>query len=492
MKRTEIALVGLVVLIGLGGCVNRQAQQQAKRTEQIVSDPSRPVTVARVGTANLAATLEISGAITTSLDTEIGAKAAGRLAAVYVKDGDRVRTGQIIAIQETTDLSQKVSQASAQVSAARSQLSQASTNARLTPQRSAAAVRSAQAQLRQARAQLQKVRAGARMEERAQLRAQVAAAESAKRTADRDLERKRALYAEGAIARQQVEAAENVSATAASQLESARQALAIAENGARPEDIVAAVQQVSIAEEAVRTARANQSLDAVLNEQVDTARANLAATVAQLRIAQQALADAAIKSPFNGRISGRPAQAGVFANPGTPVARVVGVEGVYFEGDVPETEITKIVPGQRAVISSDAWGGRELSGTVQAVNPMGAEVGRLFKVRVQIDAPPSAVKPGMYARGTIVLRSVPGATVVPGSAVTQRNGKDVLFIVEGGKAKSVVVRLGLRRDPLVQVLEGVRPGQEIVVQGQSTLTDNAAVQIQKKAGGAREDAAPGA
>lgn len=470
-----LALI-VVTTLSQTGCVDRKAQAQAKKTEELLSIPSRPVEVQDVESRTLSERIEITGQIVSGEDTVVGAKQPGRLVAVFVKDGDSVEAGQVLAQQDTSTQQIQLQQALAQVSAARAQLAQAQTNARVSPERSRAAVKSAEAGVRQARAQLAKLRAGARTEERAQLQAAVDAARTNLDTIKKDLDRKRSLFEQGVIARQALEAAENAYSSALAQFETALQSLNMAQTGARQEDLVAAEQAVAIAEEQLRGAQAAQRLDAVQNDQVLAARAQLRGAEAQVRLVQQQINEAVLRSPFSGRVSGRPVQVGAVLGPGSPVVRLIGSEGLYFEGEVPESAVSKVRLDSSLEVRLDALPDRVFAGTLRAINPQGTDIGRIFKVRVQLQGPLAEVKAGMFARGSLRIREVQGATVVPASAVIARTNEQFLFVAEGTKARRVVVQVGLRDGPWLQV-SGVQVGQKVIVKGQDVVEDGTEIEV---------------
>lgn len=471
----------LVLALGAAGCVNRAAQAQAARTEKIQQDPVMPVRVQPVGTATLVDTLEITGEVTTSDDVAVGAKVPGKIVAVYKKDGDPVAAGEIIARQDTVNYQLQARQAQAAVRAAEAQLRQAASNAIVGPSRSSAALAGAQAQLRSAKAQLQKAINGAREEERAQAQNNVNAAKSNLDTVKINLDRYRKLYKDGAVSKAQLDAAENQYQAALAQYENALQALSIAQNAVRPEDIESAREAVRQAEEAVRSAQAQKKLDVLLDQQVQAAKANLEAAQAQFALAKQAIADAEIRSPFAGKISGKPVQIGAFVGAGSPVARVVSAQGAYFEGQVSELNIDQIRVGNPVDVTIDALGGKKFAGVISAINPLGDKVGRLFNVRVQILGDTRGLKPGMFARGEVVLKTLVGVKVIPQRAVVERGKESFVFLAVDGRAKMVKVSLGLAKDGLVQV-EGLKVGDPLVVAGQDSLADGAPIRIVKSDG----------
>ena len=492
MKRLGLMSVVALMLVS-AGCVNRAAQDQAKKTEQIVSDPTISVSAQPVAFQTITETLDITGEVSTSADVQIGAKNSGKIVSVFVKDGDPVSAGQTIAMQDTTSLNAQLSQALSSVQSAVAnqqtlfaQLSQAVQTARVQPTKSAAAVRQAEAGLRSAKAQLAKAQAGARTEERVQAEWTVRQAKSSLDKAQKDLDRYTALVAQGAVARTQLETAQNDYNKALASYNAALQQQLTLANGNRPEDIEVAREAVRQAEENLRSAKAQQSLDINLNQAVSAARAAVSASQAQIQsaqsqvtIARQAISDSIIKAPFAGKISGNPVQAGTVVGPGTPVARLVGKMGSYFEGEIPETSIGRINVGSMVAIKVSALPGMTFSGTVKAISPASESVGRLYKARIAFNGDTSALRPGMYATGSVNVRTVPNASTVPATAIVKRDGKDVVFVVDGQKAKLVFVKTGLRTDGVIQV-DGVTTGQRVIVAGQNSLDDGAKIKLEKE------------
>lgn len=479
IRRT--ALIALA-LLSLTGCVNRAAQQQAKVTQKIVTDPTVPVKVQPAKTMDLNETLEVTGAFATSEQSGVGPAVAGRLVAVYVRDGDAIRAGQPIAQQETQDLMSRLRQAQAQVSSAQAALQQALSDARVAPTKSESNVKAAQARLSQAQARYNKAKNGSRSEERTQAEWNVKRAQSDLETARTALERARRLFSEGAVAKVEVESAENRYDNAMAAYQGALQNQSIVLSATRPEDLQAALDDVRAAQEALRVAQADKQLDVVYSQRVSGARANLQSAQDQVSLARKALSDATIRAPFSGRVSGKPVQVGTFVAPGTTVATIVGASGTYFEANVPESQVARVQPGTPVQVTIDALNGLKATGSVLAVNPVASGQGRVYTVRVSVNES-LGVKPGMFARGQIKLGERPNATVVPADAVIRDGENAYVFTVAGDKAKRVNVKLGLTNDGVVEV-DGLEPGASVVIAGQSTLVDGTKVKVEETKTGA--------
>lgn len=478
-----------VIAFAIGGCVNREAQKQAQRTQELIKDITQPVRVEPSRAETIKRTVEITGSITTWEDTQVGAKVGGRLVAVYVKDGDRVSAGQTIAQQETSDAMARVRQAQAEVDRNRAVLDQALQDQRVGPERSNASVRAAEAQVAQMRANLQKVRKGARDEERTIAQWAVDSAKNSMETLRKERDRKRALEAEGAISKKELEQAENAYFSALTAYEKALQDQQMIQKGARPEDLELAKQQLAAADEALRQAKASQKLDAQYGMRVDAARAALRAAQEQLSLARQGVSDTSIKSPFSGTISGKPAQVGTFVGPGTVVARVIGGGGVYFEGDVPESKLEMMSTGLPVWVTVSAFQNETFSGSIVAVNPLGADVGRVFRVRVQISGDTGKLRPGMFAKGQVETGSIPDATTVPSTAIIKDGKEFVVYVFDKGKAKRVVVEPGAVSGDRTQV-KGLNPGESVIIKGQSKLANGSAIKLETPEAQKSDTAAP--
>lgn len=477
--RRSVPFFALLVMVCAIGCVDREAQKQAKRTSELSNDATVPVSVQPAETRNLFQNLTVTGQIATSQITSVGAKINGKISAVYVRDGQQVKAGQLIASQDTANLSISLRQASAQAAQARAALQQALANKAIGPSKSKAAVASAEAALRAAKAQLDKARSGARSEEVKQAEYAVAAAKSTMETAKKEWERQQYMLNEGATSKQAVENAENAYRTALANYETAVQSLRMMQNWTRPEDIRAAEEQVRQAEEQLRTAQSQQKLDVLYDQQVDAARAAVRGADAQVDIARRNIADAQITSPFDGNVSGQPLQVGTFAGAGTIVARIVGSGGNYFEGQVPESDINSVNIGDPVTVELDAIKGRRYNGSVDAIDPLGDDVARLYKVRISIGSSSQEIKPGMFARGTITLKKIPGAIVVPATAVIRRGNEAYVFIADGNKAMRKDVELGLADDGMIQVI-GIAAQSPVIVRGQTQLVDGSSIRVESE------------
>ncbi|HXH61716.1 MAG TPA: efflux RND transporter periplasmic adaptor subunit, partial [Fimbriimonadaceae bacterium] len=310
--------------------------------------------------------------------------------------------------------------------------------------------------------------------------AQVQKAQSDLDTSKSALERAKRLYKEGAISEAEKEQAENAYSSALAAYEAALQDQRLVQQASREEDIDAARQSVSAAEQQLAIDKANQKLDVLFAQRVDSAQANYDAAKQAQALAQIALDNTVVRAPFEGRIAGRPTQVGTYVAPGVTIARVVGVEGAYFEAQVSEFDIAKIKTGMGVDVSVDALPGEKTTGTVMAINPQATSAGRLFFVRIRLDQNLPGLKTGMFARGEAKIGTRNGVILLPSTSLIVDGENASIFLANGDKAKRVAVKTGETKDGVTEV-HGISAGDEVIVRGQESLADGTPIKVEKPA-----------
>lgn len=353
-------------------------------------------------------------------ETDLAAKASGRVVKISVEEGDRVQTGTVVARLEDAQLQAQLAAAKAQVGAAQQQVNQAQlqvavvTNqigeARLVLQQSQgdSSGRIDQAKAAVAAAQAQLVEA----------QAQVGEAESTLTLAHADRDRIASLVDQGAVPRQQFDQAET-------RFQAARKVLA-----ARQAAVAAAQQQVTAARGSFTQAQSGGLTPELRSVQVSRlttqhqqAQAQLAASQANLKQAQAVeqevaarLADLTITSPINGVVLTRTAEPGEVVAAGAPLLTVVDLASVYLRGYIPEAQVGLVRVGQRAQVFLDSAPDQPLAATVAAIDTEASftpeniyfkedRVTQVFGLKLALTNPQGLAKPGMPADGKIVLTS---------------------------------------------------------------------------------------
>ncbi len=435
------------------------------------------VAVAEIRTGNLTEVVSVTGDLMAYNDTMVATKVGGRIVEMRVREGDRVRKSDIIAIQDQSDLRVQLQQAEAAIRAAEANLKQAEIAARTTPAQVEAQIESARAALRSAEARLRALQTGARPQERQQAEQAVQAARANFELQKANFERAQRLYEQGAIPKQQLDAQRTAFESAQAQLRQAEEALSLIREGPRQEEIEAAEQAVKQAREALRQAELARSQIELNQERVVAARAALAQARANYAFLKNQLEDTLIRAPFDGVVADRMVDVGSMAGQGTPVVRLVTLDRLYFEATLPETLLKDVRVGMPVDVRVDAFPDRVFRGQVEAIYPATADQARNLRIRVSLANPSDLpLKAGLFARGEIALRTYTNVPLVPKLALIEKGGITRVFVVEEGKAKSRTLKVIATNIDVVYA-EGIKPGEKVVTRGQDLLSDDQPVRI---------------
>lgn len=362
--------------------------------------------------------LELSGRIE-GYETDVGAKVGGKIESIAVREGDRVKRGQVIAQLDDAELKaqlegakarfnaaqQQVNQARLQIEVIDSQITEAQLNLRQSSEDATGRINQAQATVAATQAQL------------AQAQAQVNQAQAEKKLAQADRDRYQSLLQDGVIPQQQFDQSQTRLDTAQANLQASQAA------------VEAAQKQVNVAQGALTQAKTsslnpeiNTARIAGLNKQLAQAQAQLEAAIAEVANAKAAQAEIAAKlddlkilSPINGVVLTRTSEPGEVIGTGTTLMTLVNLNNVYLRGYLPEGEIGMVRVGQPAQIFLDSAPDKPLAATVTQIDSEASftpeniyfqsdRVTQVFGLKLNIKNPNGFAKPGMPADGEILRK----------------------------------------------------------------------------------------
>lgn len=214
-----------------------------------------------------------------------------------------------------------------------------------------------------------------------------------------------------------------------------------------------------------------------LEAKVESERAAVEQAAAALQTARRDLGKATVRAPFAGTVGKRHVQLGEYVSEQDPLFDLVDAQPVKVRFAVPETHVDEVAVGNpiRFRVRSDTVSSRVAD--VDYVSPRIDTQTRTFEVTATYSNPDLGVRPGAYADVHLTTSVHEGAPVVPEAAVVTEATENYVYVVRDSVAQRRAVRVGARVDGLVEILEGVEPGEVIVVAGHQGLRDGAAVRI---------------
>lgn len=213
--------------------------------------------------------------------------------------------------------------------------------------------------------------------------------------------------------------------------------------------------------------------------EADAARAALQATEAQARQAENATGYAVLKANQDGIVTSVQAEAGQVVAAGTPVVTVAESGDMEVALSVPEQDVTQLEIGQTAQLRLWADASVEATGTISEIAGQADPASRTYAVRVVITDPPPAMRLGMTATATLVLKSQSPYLALPLPALTEIAGRKAVYVADRTTAKvspRFVETAGVAEDT-VKVVSGLQPGEVVVTGGVQFLTDGQMVRL---------------
>ncbi|GAB4456149.1 MAG: hypothetical protein OHK0029_13590 [Armatimonadaceae bacterium] len=449
--------------------------------------------------------VRVSGQVEAFRIATVAAEAGERVVGLPINRGTRVAQGTLLAQlndalarQQAAEAAAGLAQAKAGRRQAEAEYARAVVETDAARQAARAQVAQAKAGAAQAKAQVtqasegeRKARSYTRAQELQQAKAGLRQAQADEDLQKAEYDRFAYLLKEGVVGQQAFDRIAAAYKAAKAGRESAEQAVSLATEGARQEDIEAAAAQVAQASAAVSNYEAKQrEAEAALriantrDTRLETIRRQIEGLRAQENRATAALAQAQIfvrkhrvLAPFTGRVLEKKTEIGEMLSPGAPVATIGDIAQVKVTFQVPERARLGLKKGQSVTVSVDALPGKSFAGVVETVGYQADSRARTFPVEVRLENPKEVLLPNMVARLELSMdRFAAKKLRIPVTAVASDGTTSYVFLVEGGKAvrRNVVTGTVLREQ--VEIESGLSEGSSVVATPQR-LTEGAAVTV---------------
>ena len=447
MRRMITVLVILAAIIG-GSVFGYRIFAQDRATARLDYETY----VVRRGT--VVSTVSATGSIEPEQRVDLSFKSPGRVAEVYVKAGDQVKKGQVLAALETTDLKLALAQAEATLRINQARLEQV----RKGPE--ASEIAAAKAQLESAQAAYRQLLAGP--------------SEDEKRAAMAAVERARAALEQAQAAYDQVANMPNVGMLPQSvQLRDATIELERAE--AQYRITTAPPTEAQIAQAKAQIAQAQANLDRLLRgpsaEEIEIAEAQVAQAQAAVEQARLALEHATLSAPFDGVVAAVNVRPGEVTNGALAAIVLIDPSRFHIDVKVDEVDIGHVKEGQPVEVRLDALPEAKIAGHIERISPIAQVAGGVvsYDVTIVIEPTDAPLRAGMTATANIVTTELKDVLVVPNRFIRmdRENNKTYVEKVVDNIPTPVEITVGARNEQLSQVLRGLEEGDVVALRNVS-------------------------
>jgi multidrug efflux pump subunit AcrA (membrane-fusion protein) len=416
MKRALI-VIGILIFLGLAFYWTFADQRKGiKASLPIKKDRIErlPVETILLQRGSLDRRLHLTGTVMPEATVDVFSKVSGILEVIEVEQGDRMEAGQIIASVEREEKEAKLQEV--------------------------------RAGLDVLQANWALMESGARPEEIVQAEELVRRTKAQWINSLENHKRIKSLKERDFISQQRLDEAMLQVTLSEAEYNSAKEKLTLLRKGARKEDRDALLAQIRQAE-------------------------------AALRLARISLKNATISAPINGIISERFLDKGAFVTTTTPLVRIVAMDMVKALVHVVESELAQLRPGSNAEIHVDTYPNELFRGSVVRISPTVDPESRTADVEIQMENKDHRLKPGMFARVSLVLERRDGVLLLSKDSLLRESGPARVFVHDKGRASLREVMLGLEGEKYIELLSGLQDGDEVIVAGQYELTDGMPVNV---------------
>jgi membrane fusion protein, multidrug efflux system len=235
------------------------------------------------------------------------------------------------------------------------------------------------------------------------------------------------------------------------------------------------------AQQLLERSRALLTRQAVAEARVDELTAALDRADAASRAAKARLQDLVVTAPFAGQTGLRRVSPGALVSNGTAITTLDDIRTVKLDFRVPEAALGSLRQGLTVSARSPAYPTETFTGIVSAIDTRVDPVTRAVEVVAVLPNADLRLKPGMFMNVGLTLSTRSDAVLIAEEALVPLGERQFIFVVTDGRAQRRAIKIGLRQSGTVQVLDGVKPGELVIVRGTQRVRDGAPVKAETPA-----------
>ncbi|HMG08854.1 MAG TPA: efflux RND transporter periplasmic adaptor subunit, partial [Mucilaginibacter sp.] len=234
------------------------------------------------------------------------------------------------------------------------------------------------------------------------------------------------------------------------------------------QDLEASLQQVKYQETLAKQNEYRNKIllqkEAISQQEYDTSLTSLNSLKAQADVIKAQISRTEIRAPFSGTVGLRNVSPGSYLSPQSPIAQLVNIDPAKVTFSVPERYLSIIGPGSKIRFNTES--SREnFTATVYAIEPSIDVNSRTITVRAKAPNPKGLLTAGSFAKINLTLDQIPKTILLPTEAVIPDLKSSIVYIYQNGVAATKAVKTDMRTDTKIQVIDGLKPGDSVVVSG---------------------------
>lgn len=213
------------------------------------------------------------------------------------------------------------------------------------------------------------------------------------------------------------------------------------------------------------TARISGQVTEIYVNLTDNVKRGQPLTKIQSRLVGSPPPSVMITAPINGVIDARNINLGQAIEPNTILFHISERSKMLIIANVYEEDIGKVKAGQEATIHLLSYPDKVFQGKVQLIEPNLDPLTRTSKVWIIVDNPEGMLKPDMFAKANLILQKKEAILTIPNNAILEANSEQFVFVRDGNRFQRIEIEIGASDDNNTEIIDGLVPGDEVVVQG---------------------------
>jgi RND family efflux transporter MFP subunit len=207
------------------------------------------------------------------------------------------------------------------------------------------------------------------------------------------------------------------------------------------------------------------------------AEAELDRAKATLQTSKEKLSRTKVYSPLRGAVKEKKVSVGDYVRNGTPLLQLIKIDPLKLSFTISEKDVAGLKIGQEVVFTVDAFTGKQFKGKVSLIYPNVEERTRTLQAEAIVPNANHMLKPGYFARIQIFTEAARNTVIVPITALLYDSSTIRIFVVNGNKAQERIIKTGNKYGEYVEILEGLKEKEQVVVVGQNNLSEGVKVNV---------------
>jgi len=202
----------------------------------------------------------------------------------------------------------------------------------------------------------------------------------------------------------------------------------------------------------------------------------------EMEFARSELEKTELKAPFPGILGSIEVQEGEFVTPNRKVTSIHFIKSVYVDSGIIEKDLDKVTKGFEVKLTVDTFPGKTYTGKIVSISPVveGRTRSANAKIEIENNDSKALLLPGMFARAEIVIFKKDDAMIVPRLSLKDLNKdgeSESVYVVNDEKARAVEVKQGYVSTDYVEIIEGLKEGDRVIVESEGSLENLPKVEI---------------